>query len=186
MAGWVEGLVVRVDLLQAVPFERGAQQRLDHANALHERRRVRARRLAVPCLQRELEVVEHGQQLLREALQDAATRIFGLLLRAAAHVLRVRERALELLLELRLLLLQELDLCGLGVVGLRARIAPVRIGGFVHEKMSFTFSKIVFFWPFFLCLPSSSSSNLRSNSCCSAVTCFGTSICTWTIMLPLP
>jgi hypothetical protein len=54
-----------------------------------------------------------------------------------------------------------------------------------HEKMSFTFSKMVFL-PCFLPFLPSSSSNLRSSSSCSEVIFFGTSTWTCTTRLPRP
>ena len=52
-----------------------------------------------------------------------------------------------------------------------------------HEKMSFTFSKMVFFWSF---LPVSSSSNLASISACSLVILAGTVTWICTTRLPRP
>ena len=52
-------------------------------------------------------------------------------------------------------------------------------------KMSFTFSKMLFFFAL-LCFCCSTASNYSSAADCSAVTCLGTSTCTITTMLPLP
>ena len=122
------------------------------------------------------EAVQHRQQFLRQAFHDATAGVLEFLLLPAAHVDRIGERALTLLVELVALLLQgaqgavlrHLDgafahwafahwaFAHWALTRLRRRVGVRRFVVLVaHEKMSFTFSKIVFLAPFFL--PSSSS-----------------------------
>src|SRR5690606_14562522 len=95
----VERMALALDLAHAVALEHALEQPAHHAQTLDERVRLALRaaaRLLFVRLEREMEVVEYGQQLARERLDRHLAHLLDLLAVPAADVGEVGEAALEL------------------------------------------------------------------------------------------